>query len=173
MANVANSFTLPAQPATTGTVERVALGGDGFTEPSAMYVIRNADVDGDASGIGHLSVNITMDDNFCSMLGYATFLLEQATPVDDIIYMQLAGPTIATQAKVFDAKLVAFLQSGLDGTWLPPATVQGGPDPATLSVFADNLADDTLTFNANIFLFDIRAREAAIWSRLVAARGGV
>lgn len=138
-----------------------------------MYVVRNLLATADGTGVGFLSCQMTMDPTFCSLLGYCSWTLEQGTPADAEAVLQFTGVNIASQQKTFDMKSASFVPTTVRDTWLPPAVINGGVLPPTLALFMDNVGTDEMLFSANIFLYDIRAREDARFGLLVAARGGV
>lgn len=173
MANVVTAFTLPVQPA-TGTVQRFALGGDGYRSPSGVYVIRDVAALGDGTGAGHLTVQMGLDPNFVSMLGYVSLSISQATPATNRVKFQHVGALVATMQRNI---LLNFTNGNIvpeiAETWLPPAALIPGVSPGTTSVFVDNTGTDLLLFNASVFLYDIRAMENFPIDLLVAARGGI
>lgn len=155
-------------------MERFALGGDGMRSPSGMYVIRAVQAVGDGSDAGDdLSVQMALDPNYCSMIGYVSATISQATPADAVMRFQHVGPRVATM-RVQRLNVSSWgLPPPIADTWLPPATMIPGEEPGTTSVFVENVGTGILLFNANIFLYDIRAREETPYDLLVAARGGI
>jgi len=154
-------------------VQRFALGGDGFRSPSGIYVVRNLRVDGDGSDAGSVSCQITLDPSYCSLIGYATMSSSQVTPLDTIVRFSMIGSQIGTMQESFEVKATDFGNPAISKLWKPPAVIIPGTDPGTLSFFGDNVATDINFFNAQIYLFDIRAREVVPIGLLVAARGGI
>jgi len=170
--SVVTAFTLP-DPPPSGTLERFALGGDGTRSPSGVYVIRNVAVTGDGADSGSVSVQMGLDPDYCSMIGYATMSITQATPATEQIRWQFVGARVATMYQLRTVLTFAHGAPHIVDDWLPPAIIIPGEFPGTLSFFADNVGTDLNLFNANIFLYDIRAREITPYDLLVAARGGV
>lgn len=174
MANVVTAFTLPANPGSGGTLQRFALGGDGMRSPKGVYVIRSVGATGDGTGSGHLSVQMGLDPDFVSMLGYVSCSISQATPADAIVKFQHVGALMATmQENILASASVAAVVPEIATTWSPPAMLIPGVTPGTTSIFVDNVGTDVVLLNAMIFLFDIRAMEEIPIDLLVAARGGV
>jgi len=172
MADVLTAFTLPAQPA-TGTVERLALGGDGFRSPSAVYVIRDVQTLADGSNSGAVIVQMGLDPNYCSMIGFVTLSDTQASSVNEELRFQFVGAHVATMGETRLATAQVHEPPNILETWLPPAIIIPGVNPGTLSVWMDNVATDLMIFSAQIFIYDIRAREQTPYDLLVAARGGI
>ena len=173
MANVITAFTLPNQPA-SGSVRRFALGGDGLRSPSGVYSVRNVAAVGDGTGVGFVSIQMTLDPDYVQMIGYVTASVSQASAGDRRLKFQHVGALMATMQ---ENRLAIFtnliIQPGIAETWLPPAMLIPGVQPGTTSIFVDNIGTDTFLFNANIFIYDIRAMESFPIDLQVAARGGI
>jgi len=175
--SVALSFTLPAQPS-TGNVNYIPLGGDGFTAPIAAYGVSGATVAGDVSS-GIATINLTMDNRYCSLVGYATGRILQGTPADAELRMAI-GVTAAPLGKVplqvdqGDVTAIAATVSpdSIAKTWLPPSIIlPGGVDAPVLSLAATNVDGDFFTIDALIYLFNIRVRELTPMGPILFSRG--
>jgi len=164
------AFTLPAEPP-TGTLERIALGGNGFTAPQAEFLIRNVQSASDGTGSGSNSIQIGMDPNYCWMVAYMSATVTQASSADNDWRFQLVGARVPTQLITPLVNSLGRVTAQIGTTWLPPASVNTGA--ATLSLFVPSVGTDLLNVSAAIFVFDIRAREAVPYWNLVNARGGI
>ncbi len=155
--SVAEEIRLPAQP-TSGGVDYLPLGGDGFTAPHSMYTVRNMNIVGDASG-GQLQAKVTQDRRFSAIC--------------TLMSIGVVGPAAAV---VFRAEIAhapqqnsrQVFQIGGTGvfTELPSALSQAlwSPSPildlAHIQVKADNSGVGVdLLLNALIYNFDIRVAE--------------
>lgn len=158
----------------SAVLTRVALGGNGFSAPSAMYALRNFATNGDASG-GEHTLSVIMDPDYCSMVGYATMQVDSNTTRD--IHWQLSSPAVPVMA--LNLKLlpvaIAISGSGLMHTWMPPAMINPGNknEVPTLVISSLNIEDEVLNLNLVVFIFDIRAREVSTYAQLIGARGGM
>jgi len=172
MATTTVAWDLPDQPP-SGVVERFALGGDGFRSPSGVYVIRNVAQTGDGTGAGGMITEVTLDPSYVSLVAYLTVGVSQATPTDMTVKFKLLGPRTPTQSE--HVLVQSFNQAfpTIAHTWLPPAFPIGGEDPPVLGITVPQVGTDIATFQAAIFLYDIRARENFPIDLLVAARGGI
>jgi hypothetical protein len=138
-----------------------------------MYTIRNFATSGDATGDDH-TLSVVMDPNYCSMVGYAAMQIGTSA-ANRSIHWQLAGPAVPAQ---FLNATLNRIDGVIDGsqiahTWMPPTFVcpGGASEVPTLVISALNIDTEVLNMNAVIFLFDIRARESALYAHLIAARG--
>lgn len=170
------SVTLPNNPA-TGLLQYVPLGGDGYTDPFAMYVLRNFLLTGDASG-GFSEIEVVMDDRFCSMVQFASVIFNDTSadplPVRWVLGSSLLGTT-PNMFRVRDIPALAAATGEPQSTdmWLPPAFLLPGADFSALSVKILNGNTDTMQLFTSIFLFNVNARQKVPYSRLVQARGGI
>ena len=138
-----------------------------------MYTLRNFAITGDATG-GEHTLSVIMDPNYCSMLGYASMQIDLSA-ANRGLHWQFASSAVPAQ---FENITLARLASGIQGaqiahTWMPPSMINpGGVDQVpTLICSVVNTDTEILNLQAVIFLFDIRARESALYSHLIAARG--
>lgn len=158
----------------TAVVTRIALGGNGFSAPAAMYAVRNFAVTGDATS-GEHTLQVTMDPTYCSMVGYATMQLSAAVLPD--VHWQLSGPAVPMVGMNLQIAGIGAAVAGspVIHTWLPPAMINPGnqDEVPTLELSVLNVDTVILNLNAVVFLFDIRARESALYAMLIAARGGM
>jgi len=172
---VTATLQLPDVPSPAGQVRFVALGGNGFAAPKAMYTVRNFSVNGDATGDDQ-TLSVIMDPTYCSMIGYCSMQIATSA-ANRAIHWAVAGPT--TPAALLNAT-ISRIDGDIDGsqiahTWMPPALINpGGADEVpTLKLSVLNIDTEILNLQCTIFLFDIRARESAIYANLIAARGGM
>jgi len=169
---VTTSLQLPDNPSPAGSIEFIALGGNGFNAPKGQYVIKNFATSGDATGGAH-TLSMAFDPSYCAMVQYATFL--HATVVSLAFKFNIvssAVPAQLLQGDVVSISSTISTQKGL--TWNPPAMIlPGTPTAPTLSISVLNIDTAVLTLNASIFVYDIRAREDSRYQELVAARGGI
>ncbi len=156
-------------------MDYVPLGGDGFYAPFAMYNVRLATLAGDASG-GLMTLSLTMDPRFCSLVSYVTAQVAGAA-ADNMIRLTVGGGRIAgaTFQGLVDAATQFTRVCAV--TWQPPALIlPGGTSPAALGQHsinfqANNVDGDTFTLDAAIYMFNIRAREITPMGPLLWARG--
>lgn len=175
MVDVINTLQLPDQPSPAGVVQYVALGGNGFSAPRGMYTIRNFASTGDALG-GEHTHNIIMDPDYCSVIAYATMQIDVSAG-NRAIHWQIASTAVPLQA---ENTVVRPVSSGLAGsqivhTWMPPAFINPGSasEVPTLVCSVVNVEDEILNLNVVVLTFDIRARESALYDRLIGSRGGM
>ncbi len=169
--SVAISVTLPAQAALGNTIY-VPLGGNGMSSPHGMYVVKGLAVTGDATG-GTSTMTIIFDDRFCSMVGYASVVSANTVADPGSVRWVLTGTQTAQAFRAVEVPDSA-VAGPVSDTWLPPAVITpGGPARAQLSVALQN--EDTLLSQmyAQIFVYNINARQRVPTEYLVAARGGV
>lgn len=169
---VNTTVALPATPS-SGTLDRVPLGGDGFHAPIAAYSIKAMSVTGDVSG-GAASLRIEMDPRFCSLISFAAIQIAQGTSADADLRWLINGATIPSIVTTPTANAVASGVSAFEvGAMLNPnpVVIPGGPEGAALSVFAANVDADVYYIDAYIYLFDILAREKTPMGWLLWARG--
>lgn len=171
---VDSSFVLPNQPA-TGRLTLSPLGGDGYTAPHAMYTVTNWLTTGDATG-GAQTMNVTMDDRFCGMVGYAS--MTSTAPADIDIRWSLVGAVngvvpLMVRAASIDRISSTVTTATVNDTWLPPAFIMPGQDSATLGLAVINT--DTLVVQVHlvVFLYNINARQKMPFGVLADARGGI
>ena len=170
--SVIETLVLPAQP-TVGAVQRIPLGGDGFTAPIAAYSVVNFTLTGDAGG-GVLRARVDMDARFCSLISYVTFDVQQATPAAEefrqFISAARAVPLMVDVGSV--ANLGTFTTFEINHMWQPPPLILPGADHGAyhqLSIV--NTDTDVLRVNLYIYIFDIRVRELTPMGPLLWARG--
>ncbi len=174
--SVSDTFTLPDNPP-TGLLSYVPLGGDGYTDPFAMYALRNFLVIGDATG-GASTLTVVMDDRFCSMVSYAS-VIASGVNVNPTTVRWGLGSAVAGQTpqmfrqRVLDLGSILVSPSRLTDTWLPPAFLLPGADFSSLSCAVPNEDTDVQQIFCAIFLYNINARQKVPYSHLVQARGGV
>jgi len=169
--SVAIVFVLPDAPP-VGTLKYVPLGGNGYTSPHGMYVVKGLAIAGDATG-GTTKMSIILDDRFCSMVGYASVVSANTASDPGSVRWVITSSDVAQQFRVVEVPESA-VAGPISDTWLPPATIlPGGPGVASLTV--DLVNEDTLISQlyAQIFVYNINARERVPFELLVSARGGV
>lgn len=154
----------------------MALGGDGFTSPKGMYTITNFLITGDGTA-GSKRLEIIMDPDYCSMVGYAS-MTEPSTALMDLRWTLVGAPGGAVPLQVRVQRVVNISTSvgvQISDMWLPPATINPGTadQVPTLAIQIANVDLLVMQMHAVIFTYDIRAREDARYAALVAARGGI
>jgi len=167
------TLQLPDNPSPAGTTRFVALGGNGFTAPKGVYLVRNFASSGDATAGSHKH-NIIMDPDYCSMLGYASFLFGAGGDADfKMTLVSSAVPLMVVAGSTTAVNSALGPQNSF--TWLPPAAITPGSAAQVPTLLFSVLNVDTAVFscNANIFIYDIRCREDERYQDLVAARGGI
>lgn len=157
-----------------GSVRYIPLGGDGFSSPFAAYSVDGHQVVGDASG-GSATLRVEMDPRFCSLTAFSVLQVQQATPADIGVRMGLNGGSYPGQNNtVVMTNIGAVSIVSVSHTFVPvPVVMPGGANDAVIALGAAilNVLADILTFNAMIYLFDIRARELTPMGPLLWARG--
>lgn len=138
----------------------------------AAYSIKAFNVSG-AVGGGAASIQITMDNRFCSLISYAAIQIAQGTAADAGLRWLINGDTIAS---IVDTPTANSVPSGVTSfevgnLFQPPPVILPGSENTALTVFAANVDGDEYFLDAFIFLFDIRARELTPMGPLLWARG--
>jgi len=172
---VSSAVALPNQP-TSGKVHIVPLGGDGFVAPHSMYTISDHAVTGDGTG-GAATLDITLDDRHCSLVGFVQMRVAQATPAaadmrllvfsldDNFSPAQIFQQSVDNVAATVNSSTVAF-------TWAPvPFLFGGGPGVGTIRSNMTNVDTDVYRLSAIVYQFDIRVRETTAMGPLLWARG--
>lgn len=165
-------ISLPQQPseggADTGFTRYIPLGGDGFTSPRQMCRV-DVNIAGDASG-GNLFIILRMDKAYVSVVSYMRI-------------KQTDSSVIAMEANIIPEAVGTFaLRTSTTGssefTWVPPPVILEQADnqitAPRISCQKVNIEDDEFILNAEIYLFDKRAREVGRAEDLLAliGRGG-
>jgi len=169
MANVTTAFTLGAQPA-TGSALLVALGGNGFTAPKAMYIVRNVLAVSDGTDAGVTAVAMSMDPTYLAMVQYVTAVVSQSTKVDIDANWQYVGANMPSQVYRPRMETILWQAPHVQSMWTPAAAIDA--PPATLTFAIDSQGTDQITFSAAVFVFDIRARETTPYGILIASATG-
>ena len=170
--SVSETTQLPAQP-TTGVVEYIPLGGDGFTAPKFAYSIIGYDVDADASG-GTLTAVLEMDPRYASLIGFVTGQLLQAVDADVEFLFSVSGLRVPTIVNQGDAVSSALSGSSIGITWRPEPIILPGGTAASqprVQIRFPNVDTDVIRMHALVFCFDIRVREIWPMGPLLWARG--
>lgn len=170
---VSETVTLPAQP-TTGVVDRIPLGGDGYSAPMAAYAVVQHQVTG-AVGGGSASLQVNMDPRFCSLISYITMANEQVSAADADVRLVIFGTQgrIPVLTETGEIASVGFGSTSLERTWNPtPVILPGGTAPgAALIGQMLNVDADVYKLSALIYLFKIDVRERTPMGPLLWARG--
>ncbi len=182
MANIDEDIQLPDQPSTTGTVQHIPLGGDGFSAPKGAYVIQQATLTGDGSTVGFAHIRIRMDQVYCSLVSYVSWSVAQGTPANIHFHSRIA--TLQTSqtdivAEQLQAGLETFIASNVTSTgqnvshtWNPtPIILPGDNAQGVIDLHWANVGTDVWTLSALIYLFDVRVRSTAPMGPLLWARG--
>lgn len=163
---------MPAQPS-SGIVDRVPLGGDGFEAPMAAYSIKNFLLTGDASS-GRIEHIIQMDPRFCGLCSFMTLTIAQGTSADADFRLTITGGRTPGMDSSGLATAVASLVDSIEisRTWSPPAMVlPGGPEDAIVRSRVLNVDGDVVRLDALVYLFDLTVREKTPMGPLLWARG--
>ena len=175
--SVSSTVVLPAQP-TSGNVDYVPLGGNGYTAPFAAYQVRSHSVTG-AVGGGNALLQIEMDPRFCSLISYMTGQINQGTAADADFRFNVGGLKVPSQVR---SGLSVATVSGVSSTtiaeqWdLTPIVLPGGnpppgATPPRLNQLFLNVDGDVYFQDALIYLFNIDVRELFPMGPLLFARG--
>ncbi len=166
---------LPAQP-TTGLVDYVPLGGDGYTAPFAAYSIVDMEVAGDASA-GHVRMAVEMDPRFASLVAFFVHEIQQGTPATADVRLSVAGPQVPSQTMQDNVDDISstVADSNISLQFAPtPYILPGGHKAGSVPrIFSRslNVDGDTYRLSALIYLFNIRVREVTPMGPLLWARG--
>lgn len=173
---VSETLALPNQPA-TGAMTFVPLGGDGFTAPAAAYAVTDMELAGDASG-GAMSIFVTMDDRFCSLVSFVTVNIAQASSADADLRIAVASGSgtsqipLAIHQNLQTATALVVNTKNVGFTWNPPPVMLPGAGQAGRIIFqAKNVDANDFFLSSLIYLFDIRVRELTPMGPLLWARG--
>lgn len=144
--SVGVTLTLPAQP-TTGSVDYVPLGGDGWSSPQSMYLVDSKST-GDVSG-GINTIDILRDQRFEQLI--------------DFVMIQTDGGAVTYRMDIFRRAQSRAIRIGASNAeasissalWSPPAVI----DPDSWRVTIPNVDTEILTFKSTIYNFRITASE--------------
>jgi len=170
--SVTVALTLPAQPA-VGTVKYIPLGGDGYSAPFAAYALKGVRVSGDASS-GFMSIEVTMDPRFCSLVSFITGQISQATSADADVELAIIGQEYPTVVFSDAVTAIASLISGTEiaHTFNPaPMVLPGGGQAPLIRCRYLNVNGDFGFIEMMIFLFNISVREKTAMGPLLFSRG--
>lgn len=170
--SVAVSFSLPDQPPAGGTTTYIPMGGDGRTAPFAAYAVRQAVATGDASS-DSLSMTISMDPQFSSLVSYATVQLLQGTSADAEYRLVLSGARVPEQSRTGVLNAInSDIAARNAGIWhnFAPIVLPADGAPQVLAQVA-NVLSDVLTLDLLVYLFDVNVRFITAAGRLLEQRG--
>lgn len=171
--SVSGTVALPDQPTalTSGSVEYVPLGGDGFTSPKFAYNLLSGALAMDASG-GTATITVTMDPRVCSLVSYATGQIMQATAADTEFLFSVSN-RVPLQVLQGDTTSTVLSTSEIGVTWRPQPVVLPGGGAVRPQLFfrVPNTDGDTVRLHAMIFCYNIRVRELTPMGPLLWARG--
>lgn len=158
-----------------GVVHRTPLGGDGFVAPMAAYIVDNMLLTSSATG-GASTIQVNMDERFCSLVAYVTVSMSQAIQVDIEVRYRLdtaaVSSPVATQVQNRDLLMIDWHTAEINDVWTPvPVVMPGDGAGALVSAAVENLDTDTLRLSALIYLFDINVRNVTPMGPLLWARG--
>lgn len=163
--SVSSTVQLPNNP-DSGAVDLVPLGGDGFSSPISLYIVK-VDLDSDAGG-GNNRITIRFDVRYTSIVSYASL---QITSGAAAIGARLEIRTNGDENVAIQQELPVVSVSGSNTTnamlWTPPALMVSAAhsatetDPPVLRGTIDNTDTESQILTARIYNFDKRARELA------------
>lgn len=173
--SVTQTVTLPDQPVAGGVVHRTPLGGDGYTAPMASYIVDNMLLTSSATG-GASTIQINMDERFCSLVAYLTLSVSQAIQADIEVRYRLdtssVSSPVATQVQNRDLPTITWHTAEINDIWTPvPNIIPGDGSGGLVSAAIENLDTDAMRVSALIYLFNIRVREVMPMGPLLWARG--
>jgi hypothetical protein len=165
---IADSFTLPGQPA-LGSSVYTPLGGNGFSAPHSMYDI-TFQIVGDATG-GNIVLAVVYDSRFTGMINWVCVTANSAAGdlgcVNVISTAEPSGQGFQDAAPMLQASGLAL---GTTKLWQPPPVAFTSTptfDPTITTTFANsNLKEFNLTMQ--IYNFAKRAREKTPMYQLAA-----
>lgn len=167
---------LPDDPsiggASAGFTRYIPLGGDGYTSPRTL--VRCAvTADGDASG-GRLTIDLRMDTAYIAVMSWVRVIQSQSTAV--AFDMDLTPEAVGSFGLRTDNNVSGTAQRQM--TWVPPPVIlemaDGQVTPPRFTADIANVDTENLQMNAEIYLFNKRAREIGRAEDLLAliGRGG-
>lgn len=169
---ISEGLTLPTQPS-SGKVDYVPLGGDGYSSPFAAYSIIDWSQTGDSGG-GAMQFKIHADPRYSAVLSYMDIRIAQVSSADADVYWNFWGQkghnvhlttTLTATAAVVNANTIA-------GYIQPPALLYpGGAGGWNFYTFLKNVENDVYYLNCLIYLFDIESRHQIPIEYLLRARG--
>lgn len=167
---------MPGQP-TTGDLQYIPLGGDGFTAPIAAYNIVGFSVTG-AVGGGSMTLTATMDDRFVSLISYVSIGDAQVSSADADVSIFLSAGNLGMPPQALAENVTAIAADASQGggtirrTWSPqPVLLAGGRRAGVLTFKMVNVDADVYTLSALIYLFNLRVRETTPMGPLLWSRG--
>jgi hypothetical protein len=151
------------------------MGGDGFVAPFAAYVVKDFQQTG-AVGGGSMTFRVTMDEKFCSLISFFAVSIQQGTPAaaQQRVVISADQPLVPTFEENFNGVATATAISIVSNAKTfnpPPQILPGGSATPFLRWQSLNVDADVYSLNAQIMLFNIRARELAPMGPLLWARG--
>jgi len=176
---ISQTMTLPNQPGSplSGAVHRTPLGGDGFRAPMAAYILDNIQLTGDAGG-GAVTIQVNMDERFCSLVAYMVYSNSQATPAAVGIRFRIdtaegSSPIAPQVQSVFASALASTVStSSINEIFTPtPVIIPGGGAGGLITVASTNALSDNNRLSALIYLFNINVRQVMPMGPLLWARG--
>ena len=151
---VASTFTLPSQPA-AGNADFVPLGGDGWTSPQSMHILRSVLLAGDATG-GNSVITVNTDPRFSCIVPWIQVGVLGATAAEDYVLALVSRQRIGQGQSVQHVGNTFFSAlSGGFALWSPPPVI----DVDQLSLTISNTDGDTTILNAIVYNFRLRASE--------------
>lgn len=150
---------LPAQPS-SGQTKYIPLGGDGFRSPSQL-VRYNSIVTGDASG-GNLTQVVRMPIAWTAVIAWVRLLQDDVSAVImDAEVIPDGGMGGSFNLSANNVSALGTFHSVM--TWVPPPIIlvrdDGATTPPTLTCVKANVDTENFRLNAEIYLYDKRARE--------------
>jgi len=151
---VAEAFTLPAQP-TAGGADFVPLGGDGWTSPQSMHILRDVLLTMDATG-GNAVMTITTDVRFSQVVPWVQLGVIGAVDAEPfsmaLVSRQRQGQGQSVQLQA-TSNFTAL--NGASAFWSPPPVV----DVDQIIITIANVDGDTLVVNGIVYNYKLRATE--------------
>lgn len=163
--SVSATINLPDQPADTGTISIIPLGGDGLNAPQAMYQLEKVGVTCDATS-GTAQVFINMDPQYQAVAQNIIFDISSAGGDKELIC------AITDRSERFSdfAQVIALLPtitgvSNARASWCPVPLFDLGQINGVIA----NVDTEALLVSAQILLFNRRATELVPLNILVAS----
>ncbi len=153
--SVTESFTLPAQPGEAGGSDFVPLGGDGWTSPQSMHILRNVVLTSDASG-GTNIITISTDPRFSQIVPWVQVGVLGAAAAEDFTLALVSRQRQGQAQSVQHQGQTRFTTlSGGFAIWSPPPVI----DVDQIICTFNNTDGDAIILNSIVYNYRLRASE--------------